>query len=422
MPDRRAILRSFAAAPLLPGLAMLEARPLAMERTLPISRTSAIGKQILWRRVMDDHSFERFRFELATDGPSLTGQALIAEAGIPLGVDYLVRADEAWRTRDVEVHQSFGDVSRRLKLTCGPDLSWTIDGRNAPALNGCTDVDLGISPSTNALPIRRLGLSLGGTARIRAAWVRFPDLTVVAADQSYTRIAERRYRYRSLASGFQADIDIDEDGFPIDYHGIWQRIAEGPLPASSRAPSADFASALVAGMPASELGEAADDWAWIIGGWEGEMLDISPDGQMVRNPGEWWFSWIWGGRAIQDVIIAPSRAAQKDGQVGNGPERAGSTIRTFDRKAGVWRITFLTPNTGVRNQLAGRRKGDQVVLIGEEDGKPIRWTFNDITDASFIWRGEVQEPSGRWRQDAEFRLKRIAASYWRADCDPLTTL
>jgi hypothetical protein len=370
-----------------------------------------MGKQILWRRVMDDHSFEKCRYELAAGEPSFSGQVLIAEAGVPLDVDYRVQSDAGWRTRTVEVRQTFGDVSSQLTLACSADLSWTLNGRDAPALKGCTDVDLGVSPSTNALPVRRLNLSVGDTAQIRVAWVKFPDLTVAPAEQAYTRISDRTYRYRSLASGFQADIDVDEDGLPIDYHGIWRRIAEGPLSSPAPASSAAFASALLALGPAPELGKAADDWAWVIGGWEGEMLDISADGATVRNPGEWWFSWIWGGRAIEDVIIAPSRAAQMAGRTGNGPERAGSTIRTFDRKAGLWRITFLTPKSGVRNQLAGRRTHDRIVLLGEEDGRPIRWSFNDITETSFIWMGEVQDASGVWRQDAEFRMKRIAARH-----------
>ena len=36
--------------------------------------------------------------------------------------------------------------------------SWTIDGQAARSLKGCSDIDLGCSPSTNTLPIRRLGL------------------------------------------------------------------------------------------------------------------------------------------------------------------------------------------------------------------------------------------------------------------------
>ncbi len=104
---------------------------------------------------------------------------------------------------------------------------WQHDGRDLRALEGCIDVDLGVTPSTNALPINRLALQAGDTAEISAAWVRFPDLDIVAAPQSYERLAPARYRYCSLDSGFTAEIEVDADGLPTDYVGIWRRIAAG---------------------------------------------------------------------------------------------------------------------------------------------------------------------------------------------------
>jgi hypothetical protein len=41
--------------------------------------------------------------------------------------------------------------------------------------------------------------------------------------------------FQSLASGFEAVLDIDHDGLPVLYSGIWQRIADG---ASLKSPGA----------------------------------------------------------------------------------------------------------------------------------------------------------------------------------------
>ena len=57
--------------------------------------------------------------------------------------------------------------------------AWTLNGAAARGLKGCTDVDLGCSPSTNTLQIRRLRLAVGAEDTIKAAWVRFPELDVV---------------------------------------------------------------------------------------------------------------------------------------------------------------------------------------------------------------------------------------------------
>src|SRR5207247_1457892 len=90
-----------------------------------------------------------------------------------------------------------------------------------PDLQGCLDVDLGFTPATNTLPIRRLGLEPGGAAYIRAAWGLLPDLTVRAAAQRYDRLAERRYRYSS--GPFASTLDVDEHGLVLDYPGGWVR-------------------------------------------------------------------------------------------------------------------------------------------------------------------------------------------------------
>lgn len=197
------------------------------------------AREIMWRRIMDDLSFEHARLSRTATGPELSGIVLIAESGAPLRVDYRVTCDATWRTRSVDVEQTYRGDRLTLQLTHDGDGRWMVGGRPAPDLDGCTDVDLGISPSTNALPVNRLRLKVGEAHVIRAAWVRFPSLQIVAAQQSYERTAETRYRYRSLTSGFEALVDVDADGLPTEYAGIWRCIAEGPAsvtegPASAR--------------------------------------------------------------------------------------------------------------------------------------------------------------------------------------------
>jgi hypothetical protein len=184
-------------------------------------------RAILWRRVMDDQSFELARLHRRAAETEISGLVLIAEQGAPLRVDYRFTCDAVWRTRLVEIDQHYQGRHRRMILGHDGAGSWQCDGSDQPELDGCLDVDLGVSPSTNALPINRLALQPGDVAEIRAAWVQFPSLAVTAARQSYECLSAARYRYRSLASGFTAEIEVDEDGLPTDYAGIWRRIAAG---------------------------------------------------------------------------------------------------------------------------------------------------------------------------------------------------
>jgi hypothetical protein len=78
---------------------------------------------------------------------------------------------------------------------------------------GCTDIDL-ISASTNTIPIRRLGLAVGETAEVGAAWLRFP-VSTLSLEQRYTRLEEGLYRYES-GGGRSSQTRVNGAGFVTD--------------------------------------------------------------------------------------------------------------------------------------------------------------------------------------------------------------
>lgn len=175
---------------------------------------------------MDDASFEFAELEATGNSLRLGGTVIVAEQALPLKLVYRIDCAADWRVRRLDLDQTWGGETSRLRLARDPAGTWRRDGAPAPALAGCDELDLGYSPSTNSLPVNRLALPLGGEAEITAAWVRFPGLTVEPAVQRYRRIGERRYRYDSLASGFTAEMEVDALGLPTDYQGIWRRIAD----------------------------------------------------------------------------------------------------------------------------------------------------------------------------------------------------
>jgi hypothetical protein len=96
-------------------------------------------------------------------------------------------------------------------------------------LDGCVDVDIFPSPFTNTLPVRRLPeLTVGRPVALRMAWVLLPELRVRIAPQEYTLLERRddgsRWRFRSLDSGFIAELDMDADGVARDYPELARRV------------------------------------------------------------------------------------------------------------------------------------------------------------------------------------------------------
>lgn len=185
-------------------------------------------RRVAWRRSDEIETDEWCTLAVRDTGLSLVGTVIGSESGRPVRVEYRVFADASAATSAVHVRQWIGFEQQALTLTRDPKRGWTQDGKPVRALKPCLDVDLGCSPSTNTLPIRRLRLHIGQSATIHAAWVLFPGLTVQRADQTYTRLDEWTYRY---ASGtFEAELTVDEDGLVMSY-AEWRRtgVVESPL-------------------------------------------------------------------------------------------------------------------------------------------------------------------------------------------------
>ena len=184
-------------------------------------------RRVAWRRSDEVETDEHCTLTVRDSGLSLVGTVLGSESGVPVRIEYRVMADGAGLTTAGHVRDLRGFDQRAIALERDAKGGWKVDGTSVRGLKGCTDIDLGCSPSTNTLPIRRLRLAVGASHTIKAAWVRFPELQVVKAAQTYTRLDEFTYRYAS--GDFVAELTVDDDGLVAAY-ADWRRtgVAIGP--------------------------------------------------------------------------------------------------------------------------------------------------------------------------------------------------
>jgi hypothetical protein len=180
--------------------------------------------EVAWRR-LDVPGRETARLEHADGVWRLTGTAQFEHVGRACWVDYRVACDAGWRTRSASVAGSVGDEAIEVAIEVDGDGRWRLNGRECPQVDGCIDVDLNFSPSTNLLPIRRLGLEVGEEAKVRAAWLRFPSFTLEPLEQRYRRTGAHAWRYESAGGAFVRDLTVDGDGFVVRYPGIWEASA-----------------------------------------------------------------------------------------------------------------------------------------------------------------------------------------------------
>lgn len=169
-----------------------------------------------------------------------------------------------------------------------------------------------------------------------------------------------------------------------------------------------FFPALAAPGRAADIPEADDVYGWLVGSWELDVRHYRVDVAAQHIKGESHFAWVLEGRAVQDVWIMPPRS-QRTPRPDAGSDMYGTTLRIWDATLRVWRVTYLNPATGQRDELIGRRVGRDIIQIGAHaDGTPIRWNFTDIASDSFRWTGVALEPDGvTWRLEAEFLARRM---------------
>lgn len=177
---------------------------------------------ILWRGIYQPGHEACRLYQIDTEW-RLEGTAVFrSEERRPCRLSYLVRCEARWNTLFGAVSGWHGDEAIDLELSVGSSQRWQLNGLDEPAVSGCIDLDLNFSPSTNLLPIRRLGLAIGQQAEVKAAWLRFPSFRLEPLSQIYSRLDETTYRYSSNGGQFVRAIKVNEVGFVTDYPGVWQ--------------------------------------------------------------------------------------------------------------------------------------------------------------------------------------------------------
>jgi len=181
---------------------------------------------LLWRR-LDLPGHEIVRLDAVDNGWRLSGTAVFADPRGPCKLDYLVLCDGAWQTNSAQVRGLAAGQDIDLSVSVDAERRWRLNGSECPAVEGCIDIDLGFSPSTNLLPIRRLKLAEGEESEVRAAWLLYPSLRFELLSQVYCRKAERTYRYESGGGAFVRTLEVNAAGLVTSYPGLWQAESVG---------------------------------------------------------------------------------------------------------------------------------------------------------------------------------------------------
>ena len=150
-----------------------------------------------------------------------------------------------------------------------------------------------------------------------------------------------------------------------------------------------FYKALTSGTKNEVLPEEFDFFGKLIGSWNIDYVDNSTS-QVLK--GEWHFSWVLDGMAIQDVIILPDY-------------EYGTTLRVYNPGTCAWDIAYCY--TGKIMRLEARKEDGLIVLTNIEDEKR-KWVFVKIEDHNFHWQDIRVKDDGEWQINYDLYAQRIS--------------
>jgi hypothetical protein len=169
-----------------------------------------------------------------------------------------------------------------------------------------------------------------------------------------------------------------------------------------------FDSVLISSGRSPEISDADDVYGWLVGSWELDVRHYGVDVRERKLKGEVHFARVLEGRAVQDVWIMPRRS-ERAAAPDRSADMYGLTLRVWDAELRAWRVTWINPVNGQRDELIGRRSGRDIVQVGTHaSGTPIRWIFSKIEPGSFLWTGEALAADGQtWTLEGEFHATRL---------------
>lgn len=117
-----------------------------------------------------------------------------------------------------------------------------------------------------------------------------------------------------------------------------------------------FLQSLYSEVRSKKIPEDRDIFGALIGAWDIIWMDHLDVAEIRKVKGEWIFSRVLDGTAVQDTFIVPSRAEAK---LHPQPDAEyGTTIRIYNPKTECWDIFYGCMGEAYR--LTGEKQGDAI--------------------------------------------------------------
>jgi uncharacterized protein len=193
-----------------------------------------------WRR-LDHPGHDSCRLFKVQKGWRLIGAAVFSDNSRPCHLQYEVVTDAAWKSRRARVVGFVGNRAVELRVRVTRGLHWAVNGVEQRNVSGCIDIDLGFTPATNLIALRRLALKIGQRAEASAAYLAFPKMRFERLPQTYHRMSRTQYGYEAPSFGYSGTLTVSPFGAVVRYPGLFEKVERNRIGAHMRkAPNPSF--------------------------------------------------------------------------------------------------------------------------------------------------------------------------------------
>jgi hypothetical protein len=155
------------------------------------------------------------------NGHHLSGHARFRDEPGDVDLVYSVDLTSDWSTRTAHIQGTTAGRPLSMTITTDGHGGWSVNDAPVDEVFGSVDLDLGFTPATNLISVRRLRLRVGERAEVIAAWIPYPDFRLEPLRQVYHRVTATAYAYECPALSFRSRLTVAPDGFVTAYPPLW---------------------------------------------------------------------------------------------------------------------------------------------------------------------------------------------------------
>lgn len=174
-----------------------------------------------WRR-LDLPGHDAASVSQTAHGYELFGQSVFLDSRGPTALRYILALNPDWSTSEGHITGFIGKRPVDTHIFRSPE-GWTLNGTDF-GMAEVVDLDLGFTPATNLLQLKRTSLAIGETSSFDVVWLEAGDEKLQRLPQEYRRISDLEYDYNSPTVGYRAPIVLAPSGFAAVYPGLWELV------------------------------------------------------------------------------------------------------------------------------------------------------------------------------------------------------